>query len=115
MIQHLIQDIGGIITLRLVLLNNSCFTIGNCDVFDPYGDEPTVSNLYITEPYRGEGYGGQMLDFAEAFVRSRNRAMYLFVTLGNPAIAIYKKRRYVFTGEQAENGDLRMIKNLRIE
>ncbi|MDE5937482.1 MAG: GNAT family N-acetyltransferase [Lachnospiraceae bacterium] len=82
----------------LVMYRNDCF-VGWLR-FNLFWDElPFMNMLYFLEEYRGQGYGGRLVDFWEKEMADSGYKMVLTSTLSNEqAQFFYRKNGYVDCG-----------------
>lgn len=64
---------------------------------------PYLATICVDAAFRGRGYGGEMLQWAEEFFRPQARHLFLCVSSFNPrARALYERAGYVQVGELPE-------------
>lgn len=82
----------------LVMYQNDCFA--GWLRFNLFWDEiPFMNMLYLLEEYRGQGYGGRLVDFWEKEMADSGYKMVLTSTLSNEqAQFFYRKNGYVDCG-----------------
>lgn len=82
----------------LIMYRNDCF-VGWLR-FNLFWDEiPFMNMLYLLEEYRGQGYGGRLVDFWEKEMADSGYKMVLTSTLSNEqAQFFYRKNGYVDCG-----------------
>lgn len=82
----------------LVMYQNDCFA--GWLRFNLFWDEiPFMNMLYLLEEYRGQGYGGRLVDFWEKEMVDSGYKMVLTSTLSNEqAQFFYRKNGYVDCG-----------------
>lgn len=82
----------------LVMYRNDCF-VGWLR-FNLFWDEiPFMNMLYLLEEYRGQGYGGRLVDFWEKEMEDSGYKMVLTSTLSNEqAQFFYRKNGYTDCG-----------------
>ncbi len=61
-----------------------------------------VTNLWIAEPFRQQGYAAQLLDSAEVYARERDCVAATLETHNSQARRLYEKRGYVVFGTLAD-------------
>lgn len=89
----------------LVMYQNDCFA--GWLRFNLFWDEiPFMNMLYLLEEYRGQGYGGRLVDFWEKEMADSGYKMVLTSTLSNEqAQFFYRKNGYVDCGSLLLSGE----------
>ncbi len=104
------EILGYIVADRIIaMLNLYC---NNYDTLSAY-----ICNVYVLEEYRGKHYSENLLNKAVQICRERNfKNVCLHVSVENtPAVHIYKKMGFRFTGEKNSANDYEMKLDLNNE
>ena len=84
---------------RILLIHNNGVFLGWLRFNLFWDNTPFMNMLFILEPHRGKGYGGQLLHYWEAEMRKDNYHMVMTSTLSSEqAQFFYRKNGYIDCG-----------------